>query len=413
MTKLYFDLKIINFNFSFLVFLILIYLFIFQPPFMPKLAFVGFFLLWSFFVYLRYGLPYFKKFKLKLYFLFFIIFFPLLIDGLQGEIVYSDRFIYWFLQSFVFSYFIVLYALNKNINLLATLYFVALLAASTSILSFWFPSVDNFFTNILDDAIYDHYSSFEIRYRAFGFSEHLTFSYGLVMAFFAGISLLMSRQTIFYIFFIPVFLFANLINARVGILVFFIFVIIFLLQSLGKVKGFFSLFLVFLFGLFTFIIFYEDITHLWESWYFGALRELYNLFTFSGENSTINKLFVDFIVIPDSLLPFLFGTGKSIFTGEGLIQNSDVGFILQLNYAGFIYTILLYIFVLLIFYNLVRTYGLGFWFAHVFLLTFLVMNTKGFFFAGIPGTRLLFLLYFYFLLKHYFELDRRCLKIKY
>jgi len=401
----------LNLNAKTMLFSLVSYLFVFQPPFVSKYLFVVFFAGLSAYVYSKYGLLYLRKFGTDLFLIFFIVCIPLLRDIITGEVVYSDRFFYWFLQSCVFSYFLAVYAVRKNINLFVVLYLSAFIAATSSILAYIFPAIDDFFTSILDDAIYDHYSAFEFRYRAFGFSEHLTFSYGIVLGFFAGLSLLLSKAQAIYLLFVPLFLAALLINARIGVIVFCFFALIYTFQAFSRGKAL-ARFIVYFFVAIPLVFYFSDeIQYLWNSWYFGALRELYSFALGSGDTDTLDLIMGDFIIVPETLPNFLFGTGVSIYTDPNVVQHSDIGFILQLNYAGILFTVLLHLFMFYIFLKLVKLYGVLYWFPWVFLFIFLIMNTKGFFFAGIPGTRLLFLMYLYLAVSHYSGFGGRFSKV--
>ena len=117
----------------------------------------------------------------------------------------------------------------------------------------------------------------------------------------------------------------------------------------------------------------------------------------SGEHSTIDTLFGSFIIIPDSsILQFLFGKGISLFGKSG--GSSDMGFILQLNYGGFIFVLMIIFFIYYTSIRLVKTVGVTHWFTLLYILLIITLNIKGFIFAATPGGRLLFLMYMLFIL---------------
>lgn len=382
---------------NFLIACTVLYLYIFQPEIISKIGYVLISSALSLLVFIKYRLPYIKKLKYEYLFIFFIVLFPFFRDIASSEIVYSDRFLYFSIQTFVFGYFLSVWAIKNKFPMLSYLNLVSVFAAIISILAFFFPSIDLLIKSISSSEIYEQYASFDKRYRGYGLSESLTFSYSIVLCFFAGLNLILSAKKPLNIIFVPVLLFAAMLNARIGFVVFIYMFFYFLITQASSIKNSFKVLGVLFFVI---LIFYISITLVdggLNSWYFGALNELLNLFS-GVESSTINTLFGDFIVFPDGWTELLFGSGKSLFgIGRG---GSDVGFILQINYIGLIYTLFLYLFIFYCFSRLVKIYGLGFWFSSAFLISFLLMNTKGFFFAGLPGPRLVLVLYIYIILKN-------------
>lgn len=73
--------------------------------------------------------------------------------------------------------------------------------------------------------------------------------------------------------------------------------------------------------------------------------------SFDVQSSNI-EILQNMIVYPSDLGEWIFGKGESIFGISG--QNSDIGYIIQLNYGGIIYCILLAFFFFLIVYRLFK-----------------------------------------------------------
>ena len=128
----------IRFNLKFVFILVLVYFYIFQPPVFSKYTFVIVYFILSFFILLKYGMPFISRFKNEFLILFLVVFFPLARDLISGEIVYSDRFLFFFLQTFIFGYFISIYILKEKIPFLPLLFFASLIAAFSTVLSFSF-----------------------------------------------------------------------------------------------------------------------------------------------------------------------------------------------------------------------------------------------------------------------------------
>jgi hypothetical protein len=116
----------------------------------------------------------------------------------------------------------------------------------------------------------------------------------------------------------------------------------------------------------------------------------------TGKLHHFNELTDNMIVIPDNIIPTLIGTGKDLFYG-GYNEHSDIGYIIQLNYGGLIYCLLLLGLILYMSFRL-RKYPNNQWFSYLFLGTVLICNWKGYFIFTNIGFRLLSILYFYYIL---------------
>ena len=384
--------------------ILLLYLFLFQPPVVNKFFFVAIEgVIFLGVLLLRGGttLKLLSQFKQELLFVAIIIVCALVRDMLSSEIVYSDRFIAWGFQAFLFSAVILLYFHARDISLFNALYWTSFIAAMLSFLLLLIPEFDQWYKSIQLDSYYERYENFEVRYRAYGISENLTFTYAFVMGMFSGYSLLFLRKSLWYIIPFIIFLIATVFNARIGLVpvMFFIGYILFVSRDHVTVLKFFvasvlvSVVVYFLLPL-------MGMTDISTLVIFSNLDWVLMFFTDlvgSGQDSsTLAVMFNDFIIIPESLMGFLFGTGESLFGKE---HGSDMGFILQLNYAGFIFVLLIVSFILFCSYRLVRVLGIKHWFTSFFFCMVIVLNIKGFVFAATPGGRIVFLLYMYFIVQ--------------
>lgn len=359
-------------------------------------SYIVFFGLISFFVFFNGGRALLRLFYMEVILVVPILLYPIFLDIFSAEIVYSDRFVYWFLQSFLFCVLFVALYLRSGFDLLRDVVFVTAVAALISLLSFTVQPFESFITSIQNDPIFEVYSNFEHRYRAHGFSQHLNFSYGVLMGFVAGMCLFLGAERKYYYALIPLMLFAAFVNARTGVIVFMVFLLVFILLGV-KTKR--SLVLCGFLGVATpvfFVLFPPQSMGIFDNWYFSIFADL--IFAINGEDAgAVSTLFGSFIVFPEDILSFLFGTGESIYLRD--VGNSDVGFILQIYYAGILFSIYLCLFMLFLYLRVGKKVGYLNWFPVMFILTFLIMNIKGFFFAGVPGVRLLFLLYVFFVVK--------------
>ena len=84
------------------------------------------------------------------------------------------------------------------------------------------------------------------------------------------------------------------------------------------------------------------------------------------------------LVLPESTSHWLFGSGQNIFSAP-IGRRSDVGYCIQLNYGGITYCFLLFCFVFSIYHKCMNKIQPVFLFTMI--LSTLLMNYKGTFFA--------------------------------
>lgn len=391
-----------------ILFFLAIYVYIFQPPIINKaiyvfvnMSFLGFFILTKtkkFFSYI-------KCLRFEICIAFSIVLISVLRDFFSGDIVYSDRFLVWFFQSLIFPVFVIYYfskyygndshnfdVSNKFIKLI---YYVVVLAAFLTLLLMLFPPFDNFYKSIQLDDYYERYKNWEFRYRAYGISENLTFTYGYLLGLFAAFSLLKIKDGFHHFFFFLILTIGTAFNARIGF--FPIIFALFYLITIGFNIKFFSLSIIAFIP--AFVIFFTYFTELEEflTWPLKFFEEILNFFS-SGDGGTANTLLDDFIIVPNNPIELFFGQGVSLFGLES--GSSDMGYILQLNYAGIFFVFLIINFLLLCCINLYIRIGYRHCFFWMFSFSVFLLNTKGFFLAATPGARLLFLIYCYYIVSN-------------
>ena len=217
----------------------LFYVYIFQPPVINKYIYIVLefiiFLFYVLFVDKKIIRIFVKKFKVEIFLLYTIICYSILRDILAGNEVYSFRFFAWVFQSFVFG-FLIIYVIEKfnkknedRLQIISLLYWTCFIASIFTLILLTNKPLDNYYQSIqLDD--FEQYASMAFRYRAYGISENLTFTYSYVMGFFAGYTLLVIRKNIFLIFPFLLFVLAIMFNARIGIVALLLFFILLLVQ---------------------------------------------------------------------------------------------------------------------------------------------------------------------------------------
>ncbi|MDO5687278.1 MAG: hypothetical protein Q4G42_07870 [Neisseria sp.] len=341
--------------------------------------------------------------------LLLIISYSLLRDLAGGEIVYFDRFLLWVFQAFIFGFFITKIHHQKNhrnylqrkpqTNLFNVTYWAGFIASLLTLLLILYPAFDRLYESIQLDEYYERYASFEVRYRAYGIAENLTFTYSYVLGLFAGYSLLMINRQKYLIIPFFTFLIGVIFNARIGFVAILVFLfIVFFQKRWSNIVTFLSLLGVILLS---YTLFAEEnvlFTLLSNDWALDFFRQISDtLFgtSLSQYGNTFDTLTGSFVALPQDTLEWVFGSGKSLF--NAFDNNTDIGYLLQLNYGGILLLSLIILFILVTSARLIKSLKYSHWFTTFLILSILILNYKGFIFAGTPGGRLLFFYYVYFI----------------
>ena len=118
--------------------------------------------------------------------------------------------------------------------------------------------------------------------------------------------------------------------------------------------------------------------------------------------NTYNTLLNKMIILPDTLMGWLFGTGNDLFAGtKGNpsiidIGHSDIGFIRQLYFGGLVYVGLNVLLIAIMSVKIYRLKKYG-WFLFLFVFTVISANIKGYFVINQPAFRLFILFYMGFI----------------
>jgi hypothetical protein len=118
------------------------------------------------------------------------------------------------------------------------------------------------------------------------------------------------------------------------------------------------------------------------------------------------------VFLPDeSFFTLIFGTGESVFLSAK--RNSDMGWVLQIYYGGFVLLLMIVFYMLYLFRRTIKVLHIKHWFTLMFIFSLPILNTKGFFFASTPGCRLFTFLYVYYIMKRVYEKKNNNSKIVY
>lgn len=394
--------KTIFYDIRYVVFFIVLYVFIYNPPFsflplMPieviliiSIIYLTIFGKWNNLLYL---------FKYELLLLFLIIIFCLIREIGSPKSVFFRANVFLLLQVIVLPYFVVLLyrKIEKRNNLLKEIVILGFVASLITIVLLVFPSLgDSVRYNILK---VDEYTEL-VAFRTFGLSEGLTFAYGTVQGLIFALAAYYSRYNSKYLLVLPFIFLSVLFNARIGLIPIAFSLVYFVIIKFNVKAILVSLIVGFSFYV---IIFKTEIFSEYAKtieWAFDFFTQSSDFLsgTGSSETNNFNVLFEEMAVIPKDLKEWLIGTGENIFLSEK--ANSDIGYLIQLNYGGLIYLALFATFISFLIWRLRFLYKRNKWLILLILITIVLTNIKGIFVSIIPSFRLIMLVYCYLIMEY-------------
>lgn len=399
------------------VWVLILYLFVFQPIF-NKYVYIGIEVLLVIGLLISNNHVFadnFNLFKKEYFFAGLICAYSFFMDMLHFEIVYLDRFIASFFQGYVVSLLIIFF-LSKSLflqeRLSNCLVMMCFIACSITIAAILIPSFGQFCINHatldakerLQELFLD---GGRVQYRSYGLSESLNFTYAYVLSIIGGY-LLSSNFKIYTPLILIMIFVAIIFNARIAFfpLLISLFYILFLKKK--SMKGVLSFSLTALVLVLLAIWGMNAFPVLNNEWGLSFFKELSAFFS-GQDNGTIGTLTGSMWIIPDDALGLFFGTGENLFVSSN--NNSDVGYILQLNYGGLFLLGIILLYFIHISKRVARRLTFRHWFTIMFISSVFILNFKGFYLAAIPGNRFLTFLYVYYIYatrKGIDELTPRC-----
>lgn len=242
----------------------------------------------------------------------------------------------------VFTYKRLSYKLVDIINALLN---VALLQAIIAMIMLSVPEFKDYvMNNILlhqnENSIFESLNVF----RRFGFAMGFTFDMPVTQGFLAALAAFMSlTKSMWYFLYIPPLLISAVINARTGVMVFFICCMIILLINIKYMKFVNYSRLLILALIFTITVsigyaFVADQSKATADWIQAGIDE--TLDSVTGEKTGYYQAADDMFFLPEGL-DFVFGTGQNYF-GRLDVKSSDIGYVNDLFMGGIAYVLLLY-----------------------------------------------------------------------
>jgi hypothetical protein len=183
-----------------------------------------------------------------------------------------------------------------------------------------------------------------LQHRAFGFTAFYTYGMPLFIGFVGAVVIHLSiTRRMWFILCLPLLLFAIAVNARIGflpIVVYLCLAPIFVLTARNRLKFLLIIGLLALMVLSIWQIDIEDYRHSNYYWTLKWLKDGYLEVMGGQENTTLNAL-GEMIQVPPPR-NWLFGTGTNLFDHPDVTRASDIGYVLQFYYGGFVYVLLLW-----------------------------------------------------------------------
>lgn len=319
--------------------------------------------------------------------------------GSGGSSVFFKANLFFLFQCLILPYFLVdWYArFRGHNNLLKDIILIGVIAAFTSVVMIFIPSLGEVIRyQILKT---DEYTDL-LTFRNFGIAEGLTFAYGTVQGIIFALILFYARNNSKYYWLLPIVLLSVIFNARIGLVpvIFSLFYFIVIKFNIKLVSIIAIVSLVFYFVVFNTPFFSEYAETI--EWAFRFFTESSDFVTGNDSSSynTFDTLFGKMAVFPTDLRGWLIGTGENIFLAAE--NNSDIGYLIQLNYGGMLYMLLLFSLVGYMMFRLKFIYKYNRWLIFLFIVTIIISNVKGLFISIIPSFRLLALIYCYFIIEY-------------
>lgn len=369
-----------------IVFVVIIFLYINNPFFFFAGGVSSLYFFVPFLVFI--GLPYCRRFLYQNRDLFFcnvlIILFCILRTVIGGDPLYIRQSIFQ-LISFLFFPAVILCGMQYfKVNFNRTIYLFGLSSISITLLCIIFPSLNYYIKNVLTiqpDVLN------EMFFRGFGLSGSLTSGYGTVLVVFIVFLFYNGyfKNKVNYLI-VPLALIAMIVNARTALIA--ALACIMLRFMFNPQKG--AKILMVVLVLLTLIPSIEDLPFLsYETkWYIQEFfYEIQDMFmgTSNASYNTSEVLFERMLVWPRNLFEWILGRGYNLFADAN--EETDIGFLRQLNYGGLIYLIL----ILFTYWKLVMKTSDRYIRLCAFAIL-IIINTKGDYLTGQDGYRFLNLL---------------------
>lgn len=398
--------------------IIYMFIFLFEPPFIPKIRGLIYLSLYSFFVFLcRYKASYKKVWKqsgmatwlceLMIFFIYALC--TICINAaVIGDTVQLGHYVHTFGRYFILivsiffcSTYVILECDRKGYTteqLIKIVLEAGVIQGVCVVLALLFPNVKKIFSSIMllsGNDIAEIYS-----YRGFGFSRNMVDGFGLGTGVIAGLACILGKRDKKY-FLLSVFLLVvPLLNSRTGLVIYlvallFTFIgIILECDILQIIKVFIGAFVcVVLAGEFyQFLsVFKPEVVQWVENGMQGFFLVLQGQEAQSGSMSVLMQ--DSWWKLPDGIQLFI-GSGHTRYEAEGY-NHTDVGYVNDLWFVGIVGMVLLYGSIAHLFYKALKNAKRDRLILVFLMVSFIVFNIKTCAISYYPGTAVIFTIIFW------------------
>ena len=401
---------------------IYIFIFLFEPPFIPKMRGLIYLSLYScIMIMCRYKKTYKSVWKmsgmttwifsLSFFFLYSIV--PVYISIVCfNDVVQFGHYIHTYVRYFILiisilccSTYIILECDRKKYtieDLIRVILYAGILQGICAICALLIPEVKDLFVKMMSTG--NEADSYFYSLRAYGFSKNMVDGFGLGTGIIAGLSCILGRRDKRYIILSVFLLLVPLLNSRTGLIIYMIAIGIYILGLLWDHKVFEIIKIAVIVGSCVVIAlqFYQFLsTYKPElvAWVNSGLDGFFSVV--QGEKANGGSMAVlmkdSWWKLPDGIR-FFIGTGHTRYGAEGYLH-TDVGYVNDIWFVGIVGSILLYSSILLIFYkafNKIKDKN-GKLVLLFLLISLVVFNVKTCAISYYPGTAIIFTLVFMYI----------------
>ena len=344
---------------------------------------------------------YLSAFKNELGLLLLPLFYVLMRTAIGGDVGFIGRHVLGIADAFLVPLALVVYAMKNGIateiKFMRTILVLGAVASIISFTCFLYPPLQAYIKYTVLNIQPDNYL-YWTDFRGFGLAQKLTSDFAFIQGTIFVLGFFYLKDNKWFLFFLPFVLFSVMFNARTGLVILMAGMMIYVLsRKIGVTNSALGV------SALALLLFLPEVmqsmgmksdTLDWVTRLFDDMDAVAASGDFT-QSRTGEKLFGSMWVLPDDTAEWILGKGYSLFRHE-TESNSDNGWILQLNYGGIVYMLVLYPIIFSMFKRL-RNIGQNS-FAWYFLVIFIIINTKSAFLPNDEDFRLLMMIYMFFIL---------------
>ena len=345
-----------------------------------------------------------SSFRVEGKILLIVLFYVIIRTIMGGDVVELRLHLIGFIEIFFLPLWLILLArksgLTNKDTFVKTILVVGAIGATISTITSFFPGIQDYIRNHFMHLKPDAFLLRET-WRGRGISEALTSHYGFIQGCMLVLAAFHFKSNKWFLWFIPFTIISIIYNARTGLII-AVAGLSLLFFNRNNIK---FLILLLIIGVFAFshleslgemIGISDELTGSLTR--FGdSLYAIYDEGGIDEDSGTVYELLVNMWILPDTLNEWIFGRGFSLFGMKDTLGfSSDVGFINNLAYGGLVYSMIMYSFLFIMLKRLWKLNEKRFF--YFLIILFLIINIKTWFFPNVGTTRMIVLIYYFYVL---------------